>query len=114
MVWFKCKRIIFPQTHTHTSTHTPTFTYTHITHTHKHTLQHSHLYNLCIGLVVLFGMVVCLKRFAFGFPFWLFHNILDQLKMFLFFFILEATFSQLFPTMNKNKNPEHNRRDKKI
>lgn len=53
-----------------------------LTHTQtlSHTLQLIQSYDLCIGLVVLFGMVVFLKSFAFGFQFWLFHNILNQLK----------------------------------
>ncbi len=79
--------------HTHTYTHTYIHTYTHTytrthahthTHTRAHTHRHSHSYTLCIGLVVLFGLVVCLKSSAFGFQFWLFRDILDQLKSFVY------------------------------
>lgn len=117
-VWFVCRITHYIPTHARTRTGT-----------HRHTHQPSRSYNLCIGLVVLFGMVVFLKSLAFGFSFGFFNNILEKLKKKTNkqqLYNLEATFSQLFPTRKKNKikfkkkkkkavnNPESNRRDKKI
>lgn len=85
-----------------------------LTHTQtlSHTLQLIQSYDLCIGLVVLFGMVVFLKSFAFGFQFWLFHNILNQLKKKKERKeIPEATFSQLSPNVKEKPGPQPKRQE---